>query len=460
MTSAGQQPAQRSDLAERSPEPEHVRVGLGAYVGTFASSLFIQGCSLFQGVIVARLLGPAARGQYAAAILWPTWFANIGILGIDAALARRAGARGDLGALARTSLVMASVTATISMAVAWLFIPFVLPARQPELVSLAYLALPLIPLMQFSLGLQAITQGAGRFGVLNLSRSVFYPVYLGSLIAIWLLRLSSVRLVVMAFLAGNATVLAVILVARWRDLARGLGLVEPRNVVAEGLRFSVATLGSVVHQRIDQALLVWLLPMQDLGFYVVALSAASVVSSAATSISMVCFTHAAQAKAHEGFSLIARDFRRASIVCLAAGLALAPALPLLLPFFYGEVFARSSRIGSILILGSILAGLGQILDQALRGQNRPFAGLTGRIVAIGVGFAAGYGLTAALGLTGMALAYCASQLTYVLVLGSSAIRHYRGASVRLLVPARGDVRDLASTLRRVGSRLIGTNRRA
>ena len=44
-------------------------IGTNAFIGTFGTSILIQACGVIQGVIVARLLGPVGRGEYAAVIL-------------------------------------------------------------------------------------------------------------------------------------------------------------------------------------------------------------------------------------------------------------------------------------------------------------------------------------------------------------------------------------------------------
>jgi hypothetical protein len=56
-------------------------------VGTFGASVIIQAFTVVQGIIIARLLGPIGRGEYATVILWPNVFAAIGIFGTNVALA-------------------------------------------------------------------------------------------------------------------------------------------------------------------------------------------------------------------------------------------------------------------------------------------------------------------------------------------------------------------------------------
>lgn len=432
---------------------EGYQIGARAYVSTLASSLLIQGCTVLQGVFVARLLGPEGRGQFAAVMLWPTWFASIGLFGIGTALARRAGKATDLAATSRTAVVLGSFTSTIASAAALLLIPFLLPAAERALLPLAWAAVLLIPINHFTLLLQAAEQGAGRFGLLNLSRSVLYPVYLSALATLWLLHVRSVGWVVTALIAANGSCLALLVAARWRDLVCARAFERPGPIAREGVQFGLANLGTVLQQRADQILVLWLLPVEDLGVYVVALSAVSAVSGTAGALSIVAFTRSAQADVREGFPAVARDFRRAAIVSLGAAILLVPLLPFLVPLIYGSDFARASSVGMMAVAGAILAGLADILDQALRAQGRPFSGLLGRGSAVIVVFLAGFTLTSSFGMLGMAVAYVLAQLTGLTVLASSAVKHFRDGAVSLLMPRPGDVREIVTAVRRLVSRL-------
>jgi O-antigen/teichoic acid export membrane protein len=370
------------------------------------------------------------------------WFATAGLFGLDVAVARMAGKRIELAPLARTAVMLSTLTGTLTTAAAYLFIPRLLPSAQHHLLPLAYVSIAIIPLNHVTLHLQAVEQGAGHFTLLNISRASFYPVYLLALIALWLLRVGSLYWIVGALVASNAAVLIVLLFARARDLVSRSNIVDPWNIVREGSRYGLVSLGNLLHQRVDQILLLWLLPTRDLGLYVVALSAGSVVSIAASSMSIVCFTQAAQARLQEDFVQVARTFRQAVIISAAAAMALVPALPVLLPLIYGDAFASSVHIAMLLVTGSVAAGLAQVLDASLRGQGRPYAGLAGRMCAIAVMCAVGAICIYLFGLVGIALAFVVSQLSYMVVLAFSVLKNYHGATVAALVPTTTDLMEL------------------
>jgi O-antigen/teichoic acid export membrane protein len=428
-------------------------MGTGAYLGTVGASLFIQLCTALQGIILARVLGPVGRGELAAVVLWPMWFAGVGIGGVDVALARAAGRSADLSGLRRTALTLAALTSLATAGTAYFLLPYLFPVSQQQLQPVSALFLAVIPLNHAALTLQAVEQGAGQFTLLNLSKVSLNPVYLSALVVFWLLGTTSLRWVIAALLASNGVVLVILLAARGRGLLRQHHLERPWSLIREGSHYALVNIGNLLHQRVDQALLLWLLPTHDLGLYVVALSAGSVVGSVTGSISIVSFAEAAQANPHEGFERIAKAVRRATILCIVLSVALVPALPWLVPAVYGRAFAGATPVATVIVFGSMAVGLAQILDQSLRGQGRPYAGLVGRAAAIAVMSVGGLLITPILGLMGMAVGYLASQVAYLVVLGYSVLRHYDGGAVASFLPTSGDVGDLWKSGKTVFGRL-------
>src|SRR5207245_7637053 len=99
----------------------------------------------------------------------------------------------------------------------------------------------------------------------------------------------------------------------------------------------------------DKALLLYLLGSAQLGFYAVALTAASVVNSLAGAAGTVSFGMSAQVKDREGFDRVARMFRFTAWTWLIAGLGVAVIIPIVLPLLYGAVF-RPAIWSAILLI--------------------------------------------------------------------------------------------------------------
>src|SRR5437016_2490003 len=105
-------------------------IGSQAFAQTFATNVAIQACTILQGILVARALGPVGRGQFAAAILWPGLFAAMGGMGVSVALARRAGRAGDLAPVIRSGLTITLLTGILGTIVCAAAIPWLLPGDE------------------------------------------------------------------------------------------------------------------------------------------------------------------------------------------------------------------------------------------------------------------------------------------------------------------------------------------
>lgn len=427
----------------------HKPIGLRAYAGTFATCVLIQGLTVVQGIIIARLLGPVGRGEYAAVILWPSVFGAIGIFGTNIALARAAARTTRHDGVIRTSILLAVLTGTLASVACYLALPHLLPEASRHLLGLSRLFVAFILLNHLSLNVVAVDQGAGNFKRFNLTRMLQYPVYLAFLVAMWVWNVREIRWAVVGFLVATATVVVVRLLLSLKDMPLRGPLYSPRRTLRESVRFGLVGAAQPLYLHADKAILLWLLGAENLGLYVVALSASTAIGSITTSTAMVTFTAAAQAGPGEGFERIARTFRISALLWLLFGGILALAMGLLLPLVYGGQFAAAVNPARLLIVGSAFGGLATLLDQAMRGQGRPLAGLEARIAGLVAILAAGIILARYFGLLGMCLAFTGGQAVCLAIFIWRVNRHFDNlGTCRQYVPALDDVRRGCAILHR------------
>lgn len=445
-TSSWPIPASQTPSARR-------HIGVRAFLGTFGTSLFIQACTLAQGVIVARLLGPTGRGEFAAVLLWPMFFAFVSMFGVNVAIARRAAKAPSTETITQASLILALLTSCLGMVAGVFALPHLLLENQLSLLPLARNALVLIPAIQVSSYLGAIDKGSGKFLRFNITRAVFNPVYLSCLIALWILSLREVLWFVQAIFAAYVASATVRLVWTFRR-PRIQGMVRQcAGTLREAAPFGIVQIGVEACSRLDSILVLWLLGTENLGLYAVALSAAGVAGSIAEATHTVTFAIAAQSQREEGFERLARVFRCSAIVWAVASILLAGAMPMLLPLVFGRDFSPAILIAVAAIPGTAFGGLAIVLDQALRAQGKPFAGLLARLVSIGTMVGAGYCGAMWRGGVGVALAFSIAQSAYLLMLIHSACKHYRGSSARAFLPGPLDLMNVIAHLRKSLSRL-------
>jgi antigen flippase len=186
--------------------PQIRPIGSREFASTLITNVVIQACTVVQGILVARLLGPVGRGQFAAAILWPGLFAAMGGMGVSVALARRAGRAHDLARVIRTGLLLTLLTGTVTAVLCAAAIPWLLPGNDTVVRNAAYVFVPFIIFNQVSLVMIAIDQGAGWFAQMNWTRLIVNPVYLLFVVVFWFTGVRNVGWFVIGLLIANAAV--------------------------------------------------------------------------------------------------------------------------------------------------------------------------------------------------------------------------------------------------------------
>lgn len=429
------------------PQPKPF-AGTHAFIVTFGTDAFIEVLSVMQAVLIARVLGPGGRGEYAAVVLWPSFFASITMLGSNISIARAAARESQQGTIIRASVLLGLMTSSVGAIICYLLIPWLMPAAVAHLIPIARLFVLLIPLNHLALNLLAVDQGRGDFRRYNLMRVILNPVYLSLIILFWFLDIASVRWFVIALLIANGAVVVTRIFFAFRE-HRILGAVySPIRLFKESLNFGLAGIANPIYAKVDQALLLWLLGTEKLGFYMVALSASSVVSSITSASGIVTFTMAAQSEHGEGSERITRAFRMSLLGWILLGTALAIVMPWALPLVYGEEFVPAITAARLLIIGSAFAGLSQQLEQAMRGQGEAFVGLEGRLVGLATMVVLAIMFAPVLGLEGVCIAFVIGKFLCLLFMMYRTNKHYCLASnFTAYVPRVAEVLSVIKAIR-------------
>ncbi len=415
-----------------------------AYLGTFATNLLIQGCTVLQGVLLARMLGPAGRGELATVILWPNIFAGIGILGVDMAIARLAGQGQDADTLVRTAIRAALMTGILAAIICGLLLAVLLPPAKHTLLSAAYFFTLFIPLNHLALNLQGIDHGLGNFYWLNTTRALLYPIFFTGLAICWWFAIDKVFWVAAALLAANGSVVCLRLVARRKNQWFSGQAVGSAILLNESRPFVAASIVSIMYMQMDKALIVWLLSPEEIGWYVAAFAAAGSINVLNNALGIVQFSTAAQSQCGYGFVALAEVLRRGCLVSLGGSVILATLLPWLLPLVYGDDFRPAVAIALLLLPGLVIAGGGEIVNQALRGQGRPVAGAISRVLGLAVMGITGLSLAKKWGGGGIACAYLIGEIVAVSGLLLVAMRYYHDGNWSALRPTAADLSFLWS----------------
>jgi len=246
------------------------------------------------GLIVARLLGPEGRGQYALLVLVPTILVQLLSLGLGQAntffLGRR---RAPAGPIAANSLLLGGIGGTVAVAaflVAWkAWQPSLLPGISLSLLALSCLAVPFALVHFFAsfalLGLGQIKrfgallliEGVGQLGYLAIFLILTDWGLLGAILA-WSLTTTTCALVAVVWLVRPV-------VATLRPDRSLL-----KETLSYGLRIYPAAIMQYLNLRFDQLLVEYLAGAVPLGLYAAAVSMTEAAWQVPIALSTVLFS--------------------------------------------------------------------------------------------------------------------------------------------------------------------------
>jgi O-antigen/teichoic acid export membrane protein len=449
----------RTRAANASP-PGSIHGFSGRVVTMFTSRVLVAGIAIVNSFLLARLIGPAGKGDFYLIGMLPTMLMVLIQLGLPQAFAYHA-ARGETAGLLRKTSVLAMGLALAAMAATVILLPALLDSLMRGLdVELIVLALLVLPISLHTTFLTGIVIGRGdvrSFATVNVIANV--AVTVGFVVLVGILGLGVLGAILTTL--TSAVILYVGQARNARRLVRGLrhGAFLPPTY-GRIARFSLpsypGSLTTFFSQRIDVLLIAWLLADASvpLGIYSLAVSLVEIVFFLPDAVAALFFPHVAGATRQDSDRHLPVVSRVTLLVTALAAIAVIPAaavvLMLLLPAF------REAWVPFLLLLPGVVAlSVGKVLSGYLTGLGR-----TGVTSAIHVGaFLLNVGVNLALipafGIAGAALAsaisYLATTVAFTVVAAGTS-----GASIaEMWLPTPADLRTVAVTGSGLGRRLLG-----
>jgi O-antigen/teichoic acid export membrane protein len=326
------------------------------------------------GVILARALGPTARGEYAAVTSWFGVALMVGGMGQPAALcyyvARQPQRAREYVA---TSRAMMLTTGTVTLAAGLLLASLL--AHGNAVVTLGYriafgASIAAFIGASYTFSLQA--RDLHRWNVVRVSQPVLSMI---AIIALWRLKLLTLDVALIVLTVTMVLQLAWAYASCRRvGLAPGharAGLIRP--LLVYGAAQIAALTPALLNADLDQLILSQTVPAADLGRYAIAVSLTQLPIPVVSAIGNVAFPRLASQRGTTSATL--RLQRKA--ILGSAGLAVAMLVPLaaLAPWFVPLVFGAAYRgvvpLLWILTPGTVFLSCGQVVSDLLRGRSHP-----------------------------------------------------------------------------------------
>ncbi len=345
-------------------------------------------------LMVARIGGPAAVGDYALLRVMP-WLLAVVISGGLAAATPwfLAGPTRDDPRVKTTLLAIAAASAAVSLLMWTAASPFLRASffRDLTTVVVAWAGLKTVSRL-LVITAKAASQGTGDLPGTNhaivLEELLFIPGYAVAL----LLGLTGGAAVVAALIAADVVTAAI----AWRRLIGRryfVGVGRPsfelaKRIYAFGLRGQVGSLAYLVNLRLDFMIVDLLAGPAILGVYAVASKFAELLRLLPISFEWVLYPGFARQTASEAWARAAWVAPRAAAATSLGALPLALLAGPVIPFFYGYAFEDAIEPTRLLLIGLSIEGASGVITAYLFGRGRPglnsIATFGGVIVTVGL----------------------------------------------------------------------------
>ena len=344
------------------------------FASTAASNFSILIFSTVGGVLAARILGPAGRGEFAAAIVWAAILGVVVSLGFPQALTYFTARNPRMvGAIFYSSITMWLVQSTVGLVVGWVAASELLSRYQPAAVDAVRIYLFSIPFSLLTNYLSTMAQGLKRFGLFNTFRIASGAGYPLSLILACVTGIEKAPATLLILLVMQIVIaFAALAVFFLKVNPRGrFDKKLSRQIVGYGFKSYWGNLSWLANGRLDQFIMSAVIGLDQLGLYAVAVSYATITFPLSGSFAMVLFPNVAASDREHAIEKVKRVIKINLLSTGGSALFLALACPLILPLLFGADFSNSVKPALILIGGTVLLGSNYVLSDGLRGLGKP-----------------------------------------------------------------------------------------
>lgn len=356
--------------------------------GIMGGSLVVSVLALLTAAMVGRSLGPAGMGEYQAIIRWTTVGIGVFCLSLGQASAFLSSKRGvSFGSLVRNAMAAAFVQATALVLLGYLLAPSLYGNNQ-RLLDAGRLFLLLAPIALVNDYLGHLARAKLRIAVFNAARLTQASTQSALVLLLYVTGHASLLAVIGACLVSYGASLMVLAgYAIWRDWFRGhFDMRLLRRTLGYAAHLHPGVEARELNLYVDQLMMTMLLPLASLGLYASAVSAASVLRVGSSAFLLLAQPEVQAVSAAERRFVIIRLARLNLLILLPAAVALAVAMPLVLPAVYGQAFAPAVPAAQILCTAIVIEGFSVAMGGVLIGIGRAsvatFWHLTSLVVSV------------------------------------------------------------------------------
>jgi O-antigen/teichoic acid export membrane protein len=424
--------------------------------GVFATRVARFGLGFATSFLLAGILLPEGRGQYALLVLVPGMLNALGQLGLPSAMSFFAGRGRSLRQLQRLGLILTVGLSALLVGAALAALPWLSSTLlKPVPADLLLISLASLP-FQFGTAFAGSTligrQRLRNYNLIVVAQSVLMLV--GVLLLVGVLRLgvagAVISYVAVAIMAAIATAIELRRAVE-ADMADG-GPVGLAQIASYGIRIYPASVSGYFSYRADVLVLSAVLgEASSIGLYTFAVSLAELGFMIPDSVSTVFYPRVA-GMGREEADLLAPQVSRFTVLITALGMIGLVPLAWVVTSFILPAYEASIVPFLILLPGIVALSVSKVVSGYISGLGLPLAVARASLANLGINVAANLILIPLLGIAGAALASLVSYAGHAVIMVVTAARLSHRRPLDYVIPTGAEVRRLRHGLLALASR--------
>ena len=385
-------------------------------LSSFITSIVMFAMNLISGALVARILHPSGRGQFALIIMVPMLLSTMGALGVRISNIYFIGKRRyEIGEVFGTSIIIACCCSTILLGGFIVSSPWVFPMILKEVNPIfVWISITMVPFLIMSSYIGGMLLGLIKINSLNAATFMSGFVQLMLILILVVIGKFGVKGAVIAFMGETLFGLAILLTLILKYV--GTKVTFRIKAVVEFIKFGVkGHIGNIfqyLNYRLDFFLLAYFTNSVEIGYYFIATAISEKLWLISGSVGTVLFPFVSSVEPESVKTFTSKVCRHTLFITILLGVILAVTSKLVILIIFGKAYLPSLQPLLILIPGVVMLSIAKVLNGDLAGRGRPELGSRSAGISLIINVSLNLILIPKWGISGAALS---STVSYTIV---------------------------------------------
>jgi len=380
----------------------------------FSGQIVLLVLGITTSVLTARVLGPSGKGVLSVVLLLPTILVQIGSISISNSNVYFLGKKKyTLNQIFWNSLFIAFVFGGICIIFFFIFnglfrkLFINIPINYLHIVVIC---VPLGILLPYLINLFLSMQKIVTYNVVKLSQPLVFIV-LFVILSLLFHPDVSMAAISYSFSFLMTSIIGILLLRKKIIFKATFSTKIFKDTLSFGFKGHLGSIADYLNRRFDIFIISTLLPIEEVGYYAIAVTVSEMLWYIPKSIGSILFNKIAlSSEQRESNNFTAFICRNALFLLTILGLFLLLTNKIIIELFYGAEYLPSISALLILIPGIIISGIKGLLVSYVNGIGKPIISTISAFIGLGINLPLNYLLIPKIGIAGAALATTISYI--------------------------------------------------